>query len=109
KGFTKTALANVIPRAQDKRVVGGRGVVLFWLGQRRSIDMRIRWIDHHMVLLERGGLCDYLPVCIEGERRTIEDQTVVAAHLVAHEHRHTIAPGNGRQHLAANRTLRVPE
>ncbi len=72
---------------------------------RRSVE----WIDHNQILFERGSLRNQLAVRVEGQRGAVEDQAVVAAHLVAHQHRNSVAPGNRRQHLAAHGPLAVPE
>src|SRR5208282_1871995 len=55
------------------------------------------------------GLRDELAARIESQRGTVEDEAVVAAGLVAHEHRDAVAAGDGGQHFAANGALVVPE
>ena len=66
-------------------------------------------IENDQVFLKRGGLRNQLSARIQGQRGAVEDEAVVAAHLVGHEHRHAVAAGNGGQHLAADGALGVPE
>ncbi len=104
QGLVKAAFAHIIARAQHQRVVSGRGIVLIRHGHLRSI----KGIDQHQVLLERGCLGNQLAVRIQGQRGAVEEQAVVAAHLVGHQHGYAVPPRNCRQHLAAHGALAVP-
>ena len=87
-------------------MVGGGGVVVFRRGRRGD---GAGCVDKHQVLGERGGLRQQMTLRIERQRRAVEDQAVVAAHLVDHDHGDAIAMGDGGQHLAADAALTVPE
>ena len=103
--FAEAALAHVVARSQHQRAIGGFGVVLCGSGDRRRVER----IDDDQIFFEGGGLRNQFSARIQGQRGAVEDEAVVAAHLVAHEHRDAVAPGNGSQHLAADVALGVPE
>ena len=105
EGLAKAAFAHVIARAQNQGAVGGLGVVVF--GNRHG--RRVEGVDDDQVFLERGGLRNQLAARIEGQRGAVEDEAVVAAHLVRHQHRNRVAAGDSGQHLAPDGSLGVPK
>jgi hypothetical protein len=40
----------------------------------------------------------YLAIRAQGKARSVEDQAIVASHLVDHRHRNLVPPGYGGQH-----------
>ena len=104
-GFAEAAFAHIIASAQNQRAVSRLRVV----GRRFLNRLGVAGIDNHQVLFKRSGLGDQFSARIQGQRRPIKDQAVVAAHLVAQQHRNAVAPSDGRQHLPSQLALRVPE
>ena len=49
------------------------------------------------------------PLRIQGQRGAVEDQAVVAAHLIRHQHRNAVAARDRGQHFPAHGPLGVPE
>ena len=77
--FLKSAFAYVIPRAQNKSAIGGLGIVLLGSGQ----WLRSEWVNENQILFKGCSLGNQLSASIQSQRGAIEDQAVVAAHLVA--------------------------
>src|SRR5437660_12561156 len=46
---------------------------------------------------------------IEDHTRTVENEAVIAAHLIDHRHRHLVIAGDGGQHIATQFGLANPE
>ena len=103
--FLEATLAHIIARSQHQGAVGSLGVILFGNGYGR----RIEGIDQNQILCKRCGLGDQLTARIECQRGAVEDQAVVAAHLIGEQQGNAVAEGDGREHLAAHGALAVPE
>ncbi len=105
KGLFEPAFAHIVAGAEDQGAVGGGGIVVLGDGQ----DGGIKGVDDDQVFSEGGGLGNQFPARVQGEGGAVEDEAVVATHLVGHEHGHAVAARDGRQHFAANGALGVPE
>ena len=104
-GLAEAAFAHVIACAKHQGAISGLSIIVF-----RNRDWRgVEGIDENQILDERSGLCNQLAAPIEREGGAVKDQAVVAAHLIAHQHRNAVAAGHGGQHLAADGALGVPE
>ena len=105
EGFAEAAFADVVAGAQDQSMIGGFSVVVGRIGD----CGRTERIDDHEVFFKRFCLRDEVTVRVYGDGGAIEDEAVVAADLIAHEHGDAVATGNGGQHLAADFALGMPE
>ena len=65
-------------------------------------------IGEDQVLFEAFPLGDNLSVGTNRQARSIEDQAVVAPHLVDHHDRNVMPLRDGREHLPAQRALVLP-
>ena len=104
-GFAEAAFAHIITRAQHQGAIGGLGGIVYRNRNRRGVE----GIDKNHIFDERSRLRDQFAAPVECEGRAVEDQAVVAAHLIAHQHRNAVAAGDGGQHLTADGALGVPE
>src|SRR5690242_11556423 len=59
-------------------------------------------IEHHQILFKRFRLCQHTPVGADYQTRSIEDQAVVTANLIAHDYRNFEICSDGLQHLQPN-------
>ncbi len=104
-GLFEAALAHVIAGADDQSAIRRFGVV----GGRLGHGVGVAWIDDDQILFKRGGLGDQFAARIQCQRGAVEDEAVVAAHLVGEKHGDPVASSDGGQHLAADFALGVPE
>src|ERR1700682_3068678 len=63
----------------------------------------------YQVLFKRFSLRNDVSRRIENHAGTIEDEAVIAAHLIDHRHRHLVIAGDGGQHVATQFGFANPE
>ncbi len=89
--FLKSAFAHVVAGAKYERRIGAgfitRNLFVHLPGQ----GLRV---EDNEILFERTPLCDDLSFAIENKARPVEEQAVVAAHLIHEYHRNFVLTGD---------------
>ena len=100
--FLEATFADVILRPGYQRAVGIRN---FFMRLLMNLSFSRDGIEEDQILLECQRLCGDLALRSQRHAGTVEDQAIIAAHLVDVNHRPMLIHGNRLKHFKAQGTL----